>query len=331
MNRSLHRQLTAFWMVLLMGSGVAAHAQTSTTNSVPASRVTFYTEPNFGGEALTIEPGASVSSLDVFTRSNGLPWTAAISSVRVSGAAKAILYSARGFGGDRLAVSASIGDLYGEARGLGTWDRSITSVSVSGPQVISTPALQAPPPRYEPPNTLYVVPGPARAPRPMYNPQSADMAIRRAYRDVLGREVDREGLQLYRQRLLRDGWGERELYASLQQSREARSTNPDEAITRLYREVLRRDPDPAGLAHYRQLWRQGWTQGQIRDDLRRSDESRSTAIRASITRVYAELLGRAPDPNGYATYERLMREKGWSERQVREAIMQGEEYRRRRR
>jgi hypothetical protein len=42
----------------------------------------------------------------------------------------------------------------------------------------------------------------------------------------------------------------------------------------MYREILGREPDPGGLANYKAKWRDGWTQGQIRADLRRSEEYR---------------------------------------------------------
>jgi hypothetical protein len=84
------------------------------------------------------------------------------------------------------------------------------------------------------------------------------------------------------------------------------------------------------LNHYRGKWRDGWTQGQIQEDIRRSPEGREAGIRSAITRAYRELLGREPDPGGYATYERHMRDQGWSERELREAIMSGDEYRKRR-
>ena len=126
------------------------------------------------------------------------------------------------------------------------------------------------------------------------------------------------------------GWSERQVIEHLQRSAEARAVNADEAIRRAYREVLGRDPDASGLAHYRAKWRDGWTQGQIRDDLRRSHEGRDNKTRDVITRAYRELLGREPDPAGYSNYERLMREKGYTERDVRSAIMSGDEYREKR-
>jgi hypothetical protein len=129
---------------------------------------------------------------------------------------------------------------------------------------------------------------------------------------------------------MHEGWSERQVIEQLQRSSEARSVNADEAIRRAYREVLGRDPDANGLAHYRSKWRDGWTQGQIRDDLRRSHEGRDNNIRNAITRAYNDLLGREPDPAGYANYERLMRERGYTERDIRGAIMAGDEYKQKR-
>ena len=48
-----------------------------------------------------------------------------------------------------------------------------------------------------------------------------------------------------------------------------------------------------------------------------------------ITRAFRDLLGRDPDPAGYATYERLMRERRYTERDIRAAIMDSPEYRQR--
>jgi hypothetical protein len=144
---------------------------------------------------------------------------------------------------------------------------------------------------------------------------------------VLDRPADPEGLRTYRDRLMHEGWTERQVIEHLQRSGEARSVNADEAITKAYREVLGRDPDPRGLAAYRAKWRDGWTQGQIRDDLRRSPEGRDAFVRMTITRVYREVLGRDPDPSGYATYEKAIRERGWTERELRAALMSGDEYR----
>jgi hypothetical protein len=331
------------WLAVVAGIG-SAHAQTSAPLS--PDRVTFFTEPNFKGEALTVEAGASVENLGRMTRPSQQPWLAAISSVRVEGAARATAFSAPGFSGDRLEISRSIPDLYAEPRGAevgATWDRAIGSVTVTSParSVATQPNAGPPPPSpqgpYEPPPTIVVVPSRAPPPpvvmqqvRPRLDRRTAELIVQRAFREVLNRPADPDGLRTYRDRLMYEGWTEQQVIQQLQRSGEARGTNADEAITKAYREVLGRDPDASGLAHYRAKWRDGWTQGQIRDDLRRSTEGRESYIRSTITRAYRDVLGREPDAGGYATYERAMRERGWTERDVRQALMSGDEYRQKR-
>jgi len=243
-------------------------------------RVTFFTEPNFKGEALTIEAGATVEDLERLQRPSGRPWLFAISSVRLEGAARATVFSGPRYSGERMDVTRDIPDLYSAARSGangGTWDRAIASVSVSGPPrtVITAP----PPVRYEPPPTVVVVPAPPPPPpvivAPRLDRRSAELIVQRAFREVLDRSADPEGLRTYRDRLMHQGWTEQRIIEQLQRSSEARAINPDEAITRMYREILGREPDPGGLANYKAKWRDGWTQGQIRADLRRSEEYRN--------------------------------------------------------
>lgn len=320
------------WLGLLLFAAIGGglHAQTT----VGGDRVTFYSEPNFKGDALTLEAGAVVENLDTLRRDDTRPWTFGISSVRIEGSARATVYSGPHFAGDRLEISRDVADLYGENRNQPgtTWDRAIASVAVSGQRAAPTTVYR------QGGGTTYVVAPPGPRPqmaqgerRVIYNQRTADLVIERAYREVLGRVADPAGVQHYRQKLMREGWTERQVIEDLKRSREARAISPDEAITQMYREVLGREPDANGLNHYRKLWRQGWTQGQIRDDLRRSAESRDVSIRNAITRAYRELLGREPDPAGYANYEKLMREKGMTERLLRQTLMAGEEYRQRQR
>jgi hypothetical protein len=187
-----------------------------------------------------------------------------------------------------------------------------------------------------PPTTVIVVQPPPPPPviiqevRPRIDRRTAEAYVQRAFREVLDRPADPEGLRTYTDRLIREGWSEQQMIQQLQRSNEARGINADQAITKIYRDVLGRDPDASGLAHYRAKWRDGWTQGQIRDDLRRSGEGRDSYIRNTITKAYRDVLGREPDPAGYATYEKAMRERGYTEQQVRAALMSGDEYRKKR-
>lgn len=311
------------------------------TPHLSQDRVTFFTEPNFKGEALAIEAGASVGNLDRLLRPSQKPWTFAISSVRVEGTARATVFSGANYSGDRLDISQSITDLYSQSRGRdgGTWDRSIASITVIGPQRIVAPQPMAPVivQQQGPPPAVVVVPSAAPRPppvvvhevRPRMDRRTAELIVQRAYREVLNRPADPDGLRTYRDRVRHDGWSERQIVEQLQRSKEARGVNADEAIARAYRQVLGREPDPQGLAHYRAKWRDRWTQGQIRDDLRRSHEGRNNYIHNVITKAYREVLGREPDPGGYATYEKAMRERGWTERDVRQTLMSGDEYRHR--
>ena len=336
----------------------AAWLPAQTEPPLSPDRATFFTEPNFKGEALTVEAGAVVENLDRLLRASQQPWSLAISSVRLEGAARATVFSGPNFSGERLEVAQSIADLYSASRGRegNTWDRAIASLQVAAPARAAVappaapvmvqppraaPVVVAPPPpqatvvvtQPPPPPTVVVVPATRPPPvvirevRPRLDRRTADLIIQRAYRDVLNRPADPDGLRMYRERLINEGWSERQVIEALQRSKEARGVNADQAIAQAYHDVLGRDPDANGLAHYRAKWREGWTQGQIRDDLRRSQEGRGSYIQNVITKAYREVLGREPDPAGLANYEKAMRERGWTERDVRQALMSGDEYR----
>lgn len=348
MHATMRRIRAALPVAWLFTVGLISAAAQSAVAGNP-NHATFYTEPNFRGEALKVEAGATVADLARLTRANQQPWLGAISSVRLAGDATATVFSRAGRSGERLEIGRDIADLYAESRGNegGNWDRAIASLQVAGsaPAATSTaardgtwsapPSTNAAPSPADAPTQVIVVQPPPPAPivvappRPRMDRRTAEAIVDRAYREVLDRPADPEGMRRYRDRVLAEGWSDRQLIEHLQRSPEARAINADTAITRMYREILGRDPDANGLAHYRSKWRQGWTQGQIRADLLRSREGRGNQIRDSITRAYREILGRDPDPAGYANYEKLMREKGYTERDIRRALMNGEEFRQR--
>lgn len=318
-------------LLLLALGGLLAGVRMSA--AIGPNHVVFYTEPNFQGEALTVEAGASVEDLSAMSRPSLKPWIFAISSVQINGAARAVVYTGTRYQGDRLELTASVPDLFAAKRADGgTFDRAIASVQVIGPTPpAAPPAVVEVPARGPSPVAVVTRPAPPPPPVRRIDLRAVDASIHRAYREVLGRSADPLGLRTYRQRILEQGWTEEQVIRQLQRSDEARAVDSTAAITQAYRDVLGRDPDPAGLAHYRARWRDGWTQGQIRDDLRRSREGRDRHVRGAITRAYRDLLGREPDPEGYANYERLMRDRGYSEQDVRRSLMNSEEYRQRRR
>ncbi|HYP17277.1 MAG TPA: DUF4214 domain-containing protein [Opitutus sp.] len=158
------------------------------------------------------------------------------------------------------------------------------------------------------------------------------------YRDVQGR-----GEVLRLERSVADlgdfelGWNDAISSLRVQREREARrpqGDRPDVAridrlIRQSYREVLRREPDEAGLRSYRRLMIEDrWTESQLRDALRQGDEYRGVVDRI-VTKAYRDLLGREPDASGRQSFtEHMLR--GWSEEDVRKAIRQSDEFRARR-
>lgn len=101
-----------------------------------------------------------------------------------------------------------------------------------------------------------------------------DLAIDRAYRELLERAPDPEGREHYR-KLLREGLAEGQMRDRIRKSVEYRVTLPDAKTRRAYRKVLGREPDPGGLVSYRKkIVDKGWTERDVENDLRRSAEYR---------------------------------------------------------
>jgi hypothetical protein len=268
---------------------------------IAADHVVFYSEPNFRGESFIVEAGAAVEDLARLRREHG-SWSNSIASFRIEGAATVVAYTDAEFRGARLESSRSVADLDAERRRDGpatSWDHAISSIRVLSPHVV---VYEAPPP----------------PPPPRYDRRTAEVIVQRAYRDLLDRKVDPEGLRVYREKLIERNWTEDELRRDLRNSPEFRALNPDEVITRAYHDVLKREPDPAGLNHYRDLFaNHGWTIGQIRADLVRSPEWTEKRIHDVITKAYRDILGRDPDAAGLENYRRAIRDKAWNEQQIR--------------
>ena len=113
-------------------------------------------------------------------------------------------------------------------------------------------------------------------------PASADMIIRRAYQDILGRDPDQVGLSNYRSKLLYQNWTENDVRSDLKKSQERRETggiSNDQAqqmVRRAYQSVLGRDPDSSGNALYVQKIRQNhWSENDVANELRKSPEYRN--------------------------------------------------------
>jgi len=111
--------------------------------------------------------------------------------------------------------------------------------------------------------------------------ESADQIVRRAYQEVLGREPDTNGLSSYRNKVLSQGWDERDVQEALRKSPEYRQKNAmtraqaEEVVRRAYESVLGRAPDAASRAFVDRVLRDHWSEADVARELRKSDEYRS--------------------------------------------------------
>jgi hypothetical protein len=272
----------------------------------PAGRVRFFSEPNFRGESFVVEAGAAVENLDRLPRPRG-SWNDRISSFRIEGVATVVAYTDAGFRGPRLETSSSLGDLVAERRGAEpeqNWDHVISSLRVIPPR--GRPF--DPEPGYDARTAENIVRrayqdilgrAPDRDGLQNYREKlmsggwsedelrsrlraseefrrlDPDVAITRAYREVLKREPDPEGLRHYRELLTKHGWTDPQLRADLLRSDEKSEAHVRAVITRAYRELLGREPDPDGMATYLRAVRdKAWDERKIRDALMNSAEYR---------------------------------------------------------
>jgi hypothetical protein len=109
--------------------------------------------------------------------------------------------------------------------------------------------------------------------------------------------------------------------------------DPDRIVRRAYQDLLSREPDPVGLRVYRShILDDGWSEAQVRDALRNSDEyrERSTMTRAKaqdiVRRAYNAVLKREPDAGSQGFVDRVLRDH-WSQEDVERELRKSAEYR----
>jgi hypothetical protein len=106
--------------------------------------------------------------------------------------------------------------------------------------------------------------------------------------------------------------------------------DPDKIVRRAYQDILEREPDASGLREFRsRIIDRGWTEKQVRDALRASDEYRGPYMTRRLNRIYRELLGRDVDPRGFDHYRNKIIEHDWTDEDIRRDIKNGAEYRNR--
>ncbi len=172
-------------------------------------------------------------------------------------------------------------------------------------------------------------------------PDWKDDAIRRAFREVLDRQPNSSEMREYRDRINKDKWTEADIRDDLMTRYRNRGSSKgresydheqvDRIIRRAYQDILHREPDAEGLRHYRiEMIDKGRTEEEVRKALRQSvehDAVKEKNAETAVRRAYADILGRAPDNPGLAKYRNYMVNDGWTERQVRDALMKSPEYR----
>jgi hypothetical protein len=108
----------------------------------------------------------------------------------------------------------------------------------------------------------------------------------------------------------------------------------DRVIRRAYQDILRREPDPAGLRQWRsRMIDDGWSEEQVREGLRTSPENRErrgTGRQAMaeeiVRRAYLSVLNREPDAGSRGYVDRVVRDN-WTQQDVERELRKSREYR----
>ncbi len=104
--------------------------------------------------------------------------------------------------------------------------------------------------------------------------------------------------------------------------------DPEKIIRDSFKDLLGRDPDTGELRDFRSRMKdQGWTERMLRDHLRTEEHYRNEAAELIVRRAYREVLGREVDPSGLKHYSWEVREKGWTESDVRDDLRKSAEFR----
>jgi len=100
-----------------------------------------------------------------------------------------------------------------------------------------------------------------------------------------------------------------------------------EIITNAYEDILNRKPDSSGLHEFRRkMVDDGWTEMQVRNALKESDEYKQVHADQIINNAYEDLLNRKVDRSGRSFLRAKISDENWTEKTVRDWIKQSEEY-----
>lgn len=211
-------------------------------------RVILFQHADYRGEGIELRPGDRIEDLSRTDFGDGARLNDAISSIRVEDGAEVYVYANAHFRGAVMRLTESARDLSGRPLAndfRANWNDRISSIRVE------------------------------RARRGDDRREPPEVILKRIYGEVLAREPRPDEYQRGRGWIIDQGWTEDMLRDELRRGGEFRREGADRIVRRAYREVLDRDPDASGLNQYRRaVLERGWTEGDIRDDLRRSEEYR---------------------------------------------------------
>jgi hypothetical protein len=228
----------------------------------PRDGACFYQNPNYGGASFCIRAGEELGAMPRNMNDQ-------VSSIRTFGASEVTVYRDQSFRGPSVRFDGDVPDLRPT-----NWNDRVSSIRVTGDRY-GYSGVDDDRDR-----------GFGRHDR--YD-NDANRMIRRAYRDVLGRNPDSEAMRYYRSRIVEDGWSEAQVRQDLRRNDGyALSGNADrygafgtararaESVVRnAYRAVLGREPDPGSEGYLDRVMHDGWSQSDVERELRRSAEYRN--------------------------------------------------------
>ncbi len=125
--RSFLKISTAVFSAVIVAFALRApSASTQVAAPLPENGVCFYEFPNYQGRYFCMTVGDNDDNL----RINRSEWNERISSIRVFGNARALIYQDDGYRGDYLQVTSNLADLRRLPLGNSDWDNQVTSIRV---------------------------------------------------------------------------------------------------------------------------------------------------------------------------------------------------------
>jgi hypothetical protein len=246
-------------LLLALGAITASGNPAAENHRRSGPRVTVYQHADFRGDSLTLYPGDTLDNFANRGFEGGSTSNDRISSIRIEGGAEVLVYEDSRYRGRVLRLTESMRNLA---------DRLLPeSVSANWNDRISSIRVEAGRPD--------VRGGRDERDRPPTRAQ-ADAIIRSAFRDLLSREPDLSGPNVYRDLIMTQGWTEQMVRDNIRRGEEFRLEGADRIIKQAFVEVLGRVPDPSGTGFYRdRLLHHNWTGKEVRDHLRTSEEYRN--------------------------------------------------------